>query len=49
MEQSEREKLRRAKEALRKTTSPYLRRDLTKYIVRTERKMKSCNAMQRKS
>lgn len=36
----EREKLRRAKEALRKTTSPYLRRDLTKYIARTERKMK---------
>lgn len=24
-------------------------RDLTKYIIRTERKMKSCNAMQRKS
>nr|DAM06661.1 MAG TPA: Transcriptional regulator, RHH-like, CopG [Caudoviricetes sp.] len=48
-EKEQRKKIQRASEALLKTTSPYLRRDLTKYIARAERKMKGCNAMQRKS
>ena len=45
----EREKLKAAKEALRKTKSPYLRRDLTKYIRRTEGRLKGCNSMQSKT
>lgn len=40
MEQSELEKLRRAKEALRKTTSPYLKRDMQKYVRKAERQVK---------
>lgn len=36
----ERKKLRRAKEIIATTQSPYLKRDLQKYVRRTERKLK---------
>ena len=36
----EREKLRRAKEIIATTQSPYLKRDLQKYVHRAERKAK---------
>lgn len=36
----ERERLRRAKEIIATTKSPYLKRDLQKYVHRAERKSK---------
>lgn len=39
----EREKLRRAKEIIATTQSPYLKRDLQKFVRRTERKAKKKN------
>lgn len=39
----EREKLRRAKEIIATTQSPYLKRDLQKYVRRAEQKLKKRN------
>lgn len=38
--EKENEKIRRAKEIIATTQSPYLKRDLQKYVRRTERKIK---------
>ena len=39
----ERKKLRRAKEIIATTQSPYLKRDLQKYVRRAEQKLKKRN------
>lgn len=41
--EKENEKLRRAKEIIATTQSPYLKRDLQKFVRRTERKAKKKN------
>lgn len=40
MIEQEREKIRRAKEIIRTTKSPYLKRDMQKYVCKAERQVK---------
>ena len=40
MIEQEREKIRRAREIIRTTKSPYLKRDMQKYVRKAERKVK---------